>query len=257
MSNNIFYSDAGTGQAVVFLHGFCESHKLWNNIVPKLSHSFRIITIDMPGFGKTPLPENTFSLTDIATQIHDMLAGIGVQHPVIIGHSLGGYITLAYAKKFTGELKGFGLFHSSAYADVPEKKESRTKLIDFIEKNGIVPFLGTFFPSLFYENRREELGPIIKQLIEEAKSIAPRVVQEYARAMRDREENIELLKTFSRPIMMIIGENDQSVPLEKSLEQSRLIQRPYILRLKETAHMGMYERPIETFNFLHNFLNVC
>jgi pimeloyl-ACP methyl ester carboxylesterase len=110
---------------------------------------------------------------------------------------------------------------------------------------------------LFYENKRQEFEPVIKQLIAEAQSIAPESVQEYARAMRDREENIELLKTFSRPIMMIIGENDQSVPLEKSLEQSKLIQRPYILRLKETAHMGMYEKPTETFNFLHNFLNVC
>ena len=257
MSNNIFFNDSGSGQAVVFLHGFCETHKLWNNFVPKLNHSFRVITPDLPGFGKSPLPDAPFSLTDIADQLHDMLESIGVEHPVLIGHSLGGYTTLAYAKKYAAELKGFGLFHSSAYADMPEKKENRTKLIDFIEHNGVVPFLGTFFPSLFYENKRQVYEPVIKQLIAEAQSIAPESVQEYARAMRDREENIELLKTFSRPIMMIIGENDQSVPLEKSLEQSKLIQRPYILRLKETAHMGMFEKPTETFNFLHNFLNVC
>ena len=257
MKNGIFYNDSGSGQPVVFLHGFCESHRLWSNLAPKLIHSFRVITIDLPGFGKSPLPESSFSLTDIAVQIHDMLNEIGAQHPVLIGHSMGGYITLAYAKKYTTELRGFGLFHSSAYADTSEKKEDRTRLIDFIRENGVVPFLGTFIPSLFYENRREELGPQIKQLIEEAKNIPPRSVQEFARAMRDRDENIELLKTFPRPVMMIIGEDDRSVPLEKSLEQSRMIQRPYILRLKETAHMGMIEKPAETFNFLHNFLNVC
>ena len=257
MSNNIFYNDSGSGLPVVFLHGLCETHNLWNQIAPKLNHSFRTITLDLPGFGSSPLPDIQFSLTDIAEMIHNLLTGIGIKNPVLIGHSLGGYITLAYAKKYNLELRGFGLFHSSAYSDTDEKKENRTKLIDFIEQQGVMPFLSTFFPTLFYENRRQALEPVISELTNEAKKTPPKTIQEYARAMRDRDENLELLKTFPKPIMMIIGENDASVPLSLSLEQSSMVQRPYILRLKDTAHMGMYEKPVETYNFIYNFLNVC
>lgn len=257
MNNDIAFYDTGAGQPVVFIHGFCETHKLWNQIVPKLVHSFRVITLDLPGFGRSPLPEDGFSLSDVAGKIHDLLVSLGITAPVMIGHSLGGYITLAYANRYESEVRGFGLFHSSAYADTPEKKENRTKLIDFIRQDGVRPFLHSFIPSLFYEKNREPLAHVIEELTGEALSASARTIQEYARAMRDREEHIDLLKRFQKPVMMIVGENDNAVPLEKSIEQSKMIQRPYILQLKETAHMGMFEKPAETFNFLHNFLNVC
>ncbi len=257
MNSEIFYQEAGSGQPVVFIHGYCETHKIWDAFIPKLVHSFRIISPDLPGFGKSPLPDGIFSLGDIACNLHDLLVEIRAENPILIGHSLGGYISLAYVKKYPSEVKGFGLFHSNALEDTPEKKENRTKLIGLIDKNGSIPFIRSFIPSLFYEKRNEELSEIIARLTEESAATPAPSIKEYARAMRDRENNIKILQEFPKPVMMIIGENDTSVPLDRSLEQSRLIQRPYILQLKETAHMGMFERPVETFNFLYNFLNVC
>jgi pimeloyl-ACP methyl ester carboxylesterase len=256
MKNDLFYIDTGSGPPVVLLHGNCETHHIWDEFIRKLSKSHRIIAPDLPGFGESSLPDDKFSLADIAQILHDLLKRLAIQ-PVMIGHSLGGYITLAYVKFYPGELKGFGMFHSSAYADSIEKKENRSKLIEFIEKNGVRPFINSFIPSLFFEKRREELNQIIQKLTDEALNVPARTVQEYARAMRDREENISLLQTFSKPVMMIIGENDNSVALEKSMDQSKMIQRPYILSLKETGHMGMLERPAETLHYIQNFLNVC
>ncbi len=257
MTDNIFYNENGSGQPVVFIHGFCETHKIWNQIAGKLVHSFRVITLDLPGFGESKLLPSPFSLQDIADEIHDLLTKLNIGNPVIIGHSLGGYVTLSYVKRYKSELKGFGLFHSHAYLDAPDKKENRTKLIEFIKKNGVEPFVKSFIPSLFYEQNRTHLQDVINELTREALKTPGKTIQEYARAMRDREENIELLMNYQKPVMMIIGENDGSIPLEKSIEQSKMLQRPYILTLKETGHMGMFERPVETFNFLHNFLNVC
>ncbi len=257
MNNDFFCNEGGSGQPVVFIHGFCETHKIWNHITGKLIHSFRVITVDLPGFGESQLPDYLFSLSDIAGEIHEMLISRKIINPVLIGHSLGGYVALAYANLFEPELRGLGLFHSNAYCDTPDKKENRTRLIDFIESNGVEPFVRSFIPSLFYERRRAQLDDLIKELVAEALKTSGQSFREYARAMRDRDDNVDLLKRFQKPAMMIIGENDGSVPLEKSIEQSKMLQRPYILTLKETGHMGMFERPVETFNFLHNFLNVC
>ncbi|HLF33956.1 MAG TPA: alpha/beta fold hydrolase, partial [Cyclobacteriaceae bacterium] len=147
MGNGIFYTDTGSGRPVIFIHGYCETHHIWDEYSRKLSKSHRIITIDLPGFGKTPLPTHPFTLEDIAASIHEQLTILGVGQHVMIGHSLGGYIALAYVKKFPDEIRGFGLFHSSALADTPEKKETRTKLIDFISEKGVPPFIQNFIPS--------------------------------------------------------------------------------------------------------------
>jgi pimeloyl-ACP methyl ester carboxylesterase len=257
MHTSIFHTDTGKGHPVVFLHGNLETHRIWNEFAITLSKSHRIITLDLPGFGNSPLPGNVFTLSDIASKIHDKLTELKVNRPVIVGHSLGGYITLAYAEKFESEVSAFGLFHSSALSDSEEKKENRTKLIQFIEKNGARPFIKTFIPSLFYEKRLQEMETFIEDLTAEALKTPARTIQEYSRAMRDRDDKTHLLKTFPRPIMMIIGENDNTVPNDKSIEQSKMIQRPYILKLKDTAHMGMFERPSETLHFVQGFLKAC
>jgi pimeloyl-ACP methyl ester carboxylesterase len=257
MKNEIFFTDTGSGLPVILIPGYCETHRIWDEFSRKLSRWFRVITIDLPGFGESAQPPVPFTLNDIAGMIHDLVMELKPGPQVLIGHSLGGYVTLAYARQYENELRGFGLFHSTAYADSQEKKESRTRLIGIIEETGAAAFIRNFFPSLFYDNRRTELASPINRLIEGASEISALSIREYARAMRDREDNRELLKSFRKPVMMIVGENDASVPLNLSQEQSRLIQRPYILTLKETGHMGMFERPVETLHFVQNFLNVC
>lgn len=257
MNPGIFYTDTGTGLPVIFIHGYCETHRVWDYAIPQLSRSFRVVAIDLPGFGKSPLPESGFSLADIASMTHDLLARLGITGPVMIGHSLGGYMTLAYTGKYRGELKGLGLFHSTAYADTPDKKQNRTRLIDFIGINGTESFLRTFIPSLFYDGKISEYRNIINKLTAEASGTPAKTIQEYARAMRDREEHTDILSTFPGPVMMIIGRNDNSVPFEKSREQAQLIKDPHVLTLDETAHMGMYEKPEETLSHLQRFLEVC
>ncbi len=256
-ANEIFYTSTGTGPPVVLLHGYCETHHVWDEFIRKLSKTNRIIAIDLPGFGRSPLSGDRFSLSDIADQVHELITGLGAGQHVMIGHSMGGYITLAYAGKYMNEIRGFGLFHSNALEDTPEKRENRTRLIDFIDEKGVPPFIHNFIPSLFFEHRRQELDAVVRRLVEDAGGIDARSIREYARAMRDREDHTALLKKFPRPVMMIIGENDGSVPFSTSIEQSRFLQRPYILTLKETGHMGMFERPAETLYFVQNFLNVC
>ncbi len=123
----------GEGNPVILIHGFCETFAIWKPLVNKLAFSHKVITLDLPGFGKSPLPESPFSITDIADQVHLWLLEKNLLGSIIIGHSLGGYVALALAEKYPDSIKGFGLMHSTAFADDEEKKHSRNKTIEFVK----------------------------------------------------------------------------------------------------------------------------
>ncbi len=255
--SSIFYSESGRGLPVVFLHGYCETSFIWKEFKNYLARRNRVITLDLPGFGKSPRLNYAFSLKDIAAEIKQVLDERRITSFVLIGHSLGGYIALAFAKQFPFAIKGLGLFHSSIFADPPDKKENRTKLIEFIKSNGIKPFIKTFVPSLFYEKNRRNFEELIEELSKSAEKTSPEMVMEYARAMRDRESSVDFVKRFRKPVMFIIGENDQSVPLKKSLEQAVIPSNSHVLRLKDVGHMGMYENTAETLKFVQKFVAFC
>jgi pimeloyl-ACP methyl ester carboxylesterase len=255
--SSIFYSESGTGLPVVFLHGYCETSYIWKEFKNYLARRNRVITIDLPGFGKSPRLNYAFSLKDIAAEIKQVLDEKRISSFVLIGHSLGGYVALAFAKQFPFALKGLGLFHSSIFSDPPDKKENRTKLIEFIKSNGVKPFIKTFVPSLFYEKNRRNFDELIEELSNSAEKTSPEMVMEYARAMRDRESSVDFMKRFRKPVMFIIGENDQSVPLKKSLEQVVIPANSHVLRLKDVGHMGMYENTAETLKFVQKFVAFC
>lgn len=112
---------------------------VWNNQVDFLKDKFRIIIPDLPGSGKSELIENS-SLEDMAEVLHQIIHEEDIDHCVMIGHSMGGYITLAFAEMYWNHLTAFGLFHSSAYADSKEKITTRQKGIEFINEHGAFAF---------------------------------------------------------------------------------------------------------------------
>lgn len=255
--SSIFLSESGKGLPVVFLHGYCETNQIWQDFHKKLSRSNRVISIDLPGFGKSPRLSYTFSLNDVAAEIKQVLDEKRLSNYVMIGHSLGGYVSLAFAKQFSYIVKGIGLFHSSVFDDTREKKESRTKLIESVKRNGVKPFVKTFIPSLFYESNIRYVDDKIEELIELAGKTSPETVMEYARAMRDRESSVDFIKKYQKSVMFIVGEKDRSLPLKKSLDQAVMPANSHLLRLKDTGHMGMYEKPEETLRFVEKFIAFC
>lgn len=249
--------ESGKGETVIFLHGFCETSDIWSDFQDRLSNEYHVVSIDLPGFGESTLPGFQFSLSDIAHNIKSFLDEKNLDHYVMIGHSLGGYIALAFAKQYQESIKGLGLFHSNVFIDSPEKKDSRTKLMDFIRKHGVGLFVKTFVPSLFYEKNIPPLKQLVERLRDKAAQTQASSVIEYSRAMRDRESSVEMIKNMKVPVMFIIGEEDGSVPLDKSLGQAVLPVNSHVLRLAETGHMGMFEKPEETNRFVEQFLKFC
>lgn len=248
---NICYRLIGEGLPVVLIHGFGEDSNIWNSIIKDLQRNFKLIFPDIPGSGKSEMLEGAnVSIDDYAEVINGILQEERMTQCSVIGHSMGGYITLAFAEKYPGYLNAFGLFHSSAFADDEEKKQTRRKAIDFIKENGAYAFLKTSIPNLFAgKDHLEEM----EELIERGKQFTAESLVQYYNAMINRPDRTLVLKNFAKPILFIIGEKDNAIPLQASLEQCHLPAKAHV-HILDTGHMGMIENRNETLPILKSFL---
>ncbi|MBS1605849.1 MAG: alpha/beta fold hydrolase [Bacteroidetes bacterium] len=254
-ANTLFYRDEGAGLPVVLLHGFAEDHTVWDTQVEYLSSSCRLITPDLPGsIRSTPAPLPV-TMGSIAGSVLTILNHENIDQCVLIGHSMGGYITLAFAEKYPGRLKGFGLFHSTAYPDSEEKKAARRKSNDFIRNNGTAPFIRQSVPNLFAAGTRTSHPGLVQTTIDRYSNLAPEALIAWYEAMIQRPDRTAVLKEAAIPVLFVIGKEDQAVPPEHTLQQSHLPSLSHIHILQHSAHMGMLEEPALSNSLLRSFLN--
>ena len=247
------YREFGTGPTVILIHGFPMSQQVWNDFAERLSDSLRVITLDLPGFGKSPgLPEG-FSIDDVSATVLDWIRQKEYPSPVIVGHSLGGYVALALAEQDHKAASGICLLHSTALADSAEKKESRNKVLEFIDKQGVQAFTSNFIGQLYADPQHSSITRV--------KNIAVQSSQEavigYTKAMRDRPDRTNLLRTFPKPILLIGGEKDQVITPDSIVKQAALSDQAEAVILPEVAHMGMFESEGPCLKKIINFVEKC
>jgi len=198
MNSLLSYRDEGNGTPLVLVHGFCESKEVWKDFSAILSSKFRVITPDLPGFGESKLEDPNTSMDYYADKLHALLNHLNIHKCILVGHSLGGYIGLAFAEKYEHRLWGLGLFHSTAFEDTQEKKDNRDRTIKFVEKHGVEAFASTAVTPLFYPPKREELKKEIELMIRIAAGSSKEGVIAAAQAMRDRKDRTNVLKKIPR-----------------------------------------------------------
>ena len=261
--SEIYYRSIGQGKPVILLHGFGEDGTVWERQVTALQNNYRLIIPDLPGSGKSLLVANA-NIETYAVIIKELVNielspalqnGGDLANVSLIGHSMGGYIALAFAEKYPQYLNSLGLFHSSAFADADEKKATRKKAIEFILENGALTFLKTSIPGLFNETFAVENESVISSLISKATNFTDAALVQYYEAMIARPDRILVLKNFTKPVLFIIGEHDKAVPLQSSLEQCYLPAISHVHILENAAHMGMYEQTEKANMALINFLS--
>jgi len=257
MSKAITYSDKGSGPVVVLLHGFCESKEIWKSFSESLSTSYRVICPDLPGFGESPLDTDIISMEWFAAELHALFKLLQIKEYVFIGHSLGGYVGLALAEKYSIELKGLCLFHSTAYADSEERKTNRDRTYAFVKKYGAELFTQSFIEPLFLLKNRQILKESIIELKNIAKQSSEAGVLATTLAMRDRKDRTLVLAALQCPVLLIGGRNDATIPIEKLEEQAQLSSNIQLSVIGDCGHMGMYEQKEETLKVLSTFLTKC
>lgn len=249
------FIDKGNGSVVVFIHGYCEWKGYWQSAIDVFSSKYRCIVPDLPGHGESASIANV-SIEAMAEQVQHILVSANINRVTLVGHSLGGYVCLAFAERYPEMVTGLCLFHSTAYADSEEKKQQRNKTIVYLKENGTEAFIRPFVPPLFYPANREKCKAAIDKLIEEGLKTKPEVIADTAAAMRDRPDRTHVLTEAKYPVLFIIGKNDASVKPEDSLAQSNLPKESYVLLLGDTAHQGLFEKEKETLDMIGYFLSI-
>ena len=254
---NLAYTLTGNGMPVLFLHGFCETKDIWNEFIKPMGTGYRIVTVDLPGFGESRQNPSCHSVEEMAAEVESLIDTLHLPQLIVVAHSLGGYVALALAERNPEQIAGLCLFHSTAFADTEENKQSRNKTADFIEKNGVAPFIENFVPPLFFKERHEEL----KDQIEKTRQICLTTPRETAiavtKAMRDRPDRTHVLRDASYPVLFIAGKADEAVPFQAAKEQFFLPNHAIVQVLARTGHMGMFEHPEETRQMIDKFVGLC
>jgi len=250
----LYYTVWGEGIPVMLVHGFAEDGSIWENQRVALEPYFKLIIPDLPGSGKSEqLKEGSMEV--FADALQSIVLGENLQSLVMIGHSMGGYITLAYAEKYASMLNGYGLFHSSAYADDNEKIEIRRKGIRFIRDNGSAKFLEQATPGLFSEQTKVDNPSLVQEIIDRYANFNPESLVQYYESMIDRPDRTKVLKESKLPVLFILGKYDNAVPLNRGLEQTHLPYISYIHICNSSGHMGMLEESSQCNEILKMFIN--
>ncbi|MGE7121416.1 alpha/beta fold hydrolase [Peribacillus sp. NPDC046944] len=248
-SSNLSYIDRGEGKdTLLFIHGFCGSHEYWQKLIPNLQKKYRVIAVDLRGHGASESNVTSFSIEDMAEDIALFLEDQDIEQVYLFGHSLGGYITLAFAEKFPEKLNGFSLIHSTAFPDDEGGKEGRMKAVEKIEADGMPPFIDGLIPKLFADSNDPQ--------IEQVKRIGYQTRETAAigslHAMRNRKDKNYVLQDTKLPVLLVAGEKDKVIAPEKTFSIKGKNIKEVVL--ERCGHMGMLEDPERLASEIEHFI---
>jgi pimeloyl-ACP methyl ester carboxylesterase len=264
----IHYQVVGKGTPVVLLHGFGEDSSIWGAQITYLEKKCMLIIPGLPGTGSSEwtstqdisahsnaVDPSRFTIDKLADAVHTMLENEHIDRCFMLGHSMGGYITLAFAEKYPEQLLGFGLIHSTAFADSEEKKNVRLRGIEMMHIYGGFAFLKNTIPNLFGDRCKKDNPEIIEQLIQKSASLTTSSLQAYYYAMMQRPDRTAVLQGNPLPILFVLGTEDVAAPLNDVLQQTHLPLISYIHVLEGIGHMGMLESTERINQYIDAFIH--
>jgi pimeloyl-ACP methyl ester carboxylesterase len=251
----MFYTTTGNGEPIVLIHGFGEDSTVWQKQANALQKKYRVILPELPGTGRTA-PDKAISMSSMADNIAEILLHEKISSAIVIGHSMGGYITLAFAEKYPQLLKAFGLVHSTAFADTEQKITARKKSMEFISQHGSAAFLSSTTPNLFAPFNRTPMAETISQLVTDTSYILPDALLAFLKAMINRKDKTLILRETKLPVLFIVGKEDQAVPFADTMLQVHLPELSYIHILQRSGHMSMLEETEKCTAALQQFVEM-
>lgn len=252
----IFFTDTGKGRVVILLHGFLGSKEIWENTIQNLRTSYRVIAIDLPGHGETQSIGYAHSMDLMAKSVKAVMDSLKLKKYVIVGHSMGGYVALAFADLFPDQLKGLCLYHSTSHGDSPEKKIDRLRAIQLLRASKNLYTKNTI-KNLFAASNLKYLKVEMAFALSIARKTSRQGMIAALYGMKDRQSHDLILGLVEYPIMMVIGEKDNVLPPASLLEQAQFIKNKTILYLEQDGHFGFLESPRRSSKELRMFLRKC
>lgn len=230
----------GLNAALVMLHGYCGSSAYWEEVAKELSSSIRVIAPDARGHGGSSAPEDeTYTMELYADDLAGLLDSVGIEQAILLGHSLGGYITLAFAERYPDKLAAFGLVHSTPLPDGEAARENRDKAIAVLEERGMDDFVDGLIPKLFAAGRKEDTQTEIARCKMIGYGTSLRGAIATARGMKARRNRSEIITRSKLPVLLVAGVQDGVIP--KASVFSAVNESTRKVEFEEAGHMSMME----------------
>ena len=217
-NTKISFTENGKGTAVVLLHGFLENKTMWDKYVSALSKNHRIITIDLLGHGETECLGYVHTMEDQADMIFAVLISLRIRKIVLVGHSMGGYVALAFAELYPDYVKGLFLLNSTSRADSDERKINRDRAIKAVKQN-YTNFVRISITNLFSEDNREVLAKEIEKVKLQALKTPLQGIVASLEGMKIRKDREVLLHFAPFPIQLVLGEKDGVLIYTETIDQ--------------------------------------
>jgi pimeloyl-ACP methyl ester carboxylesterase len=244
---SLAYERLGTDEPLVLIHGYPLDHTVWDEVVA-LSHDFDLILPDMRGFGQSDAPDSPWTMSDLADDLAGLLDHLGVASAFVAGHSMGGYVALAFAAKYPSRVRGLGLVASQAAADSDERKEGRRANARQIAEQGIGETVAGMTPKLSADTRVQKF---VHDLMRKQK---PAGYIGALHAMAGRTDTLEMVASASFDVLIVHGEADALIPFERAKEVESACARARLFGLPGIGHLPMMESPQATADALRSFL---
>ncbi|UYZ58810.1 alpha/beta fold hydrolase [Hymenobacter latericus] len=237
---------------LLFIHGYLESGAVWDEFAAPLRARYQVLCPDLPGYGPNAQPAPDYSLEAAADFLRDELSRAGVGQVLLVGHSMGGYVALAFAEKYPGLVAGLCLFHSSSLPDTDDDREQRTRNRQFLEEHGVAAFAEEFLKPQLAAAHRESMAHHVQQLQRIAAAVPAETALGSLQAMAARPDRRAVLEKATFPVLLIAGKDDRAVSPEKTHEESLLPDHCLVLWLANVGHLGFLERPEPTRKAIEN-----
>ncbi|MEI6050508.1 MAG: alpha/beta hydrolase [Bacteroidota bacterium] len=252
----INYFDKGNGPVIVLLHGYLESSEVWNGFAEKLSSEFRVISVDLPGHGISDVYEDIHTMEFMATAVKELLVNIGIKKACLIGHSLGGYVTLAFLDLFPEYLSGYCLFHSQPFADTPVALGKRRREIAIVKAGKKDLMYPDNVIRMFASSNLEKFSEALQRLKDIASQIPGDGIIAVLNGMMIRPSRLSAMEEGKVPCLWILGSMDNYIPCDFIREKVNLPSNARVVVLKNSGHIGFIEEEGLSVKIASDFVNM-
>lgn len=241
------YERRGTGSPLVLLHGYPLDHHLWDEVAPLLTDTFELILPDLRGFGESSTVDSFYTMEDMASDIAALLDHLEIQKTAIVGHSMGGYVALAFARLYPERVTGLGLISSQVLADPPDRRDGRYKSAAEVANQGIASVVEAMAPKFTSDPQLQKFARETMERQEPGAYIGA------LKAMAERVDSTPMLSSLTIPVVLIHGDADALIPIDRAREVKAALPPAQLVEIRGAGHMPMMEdkeKTAEALKFL-------
>jgi pimeloyl-ACP methyl ester carboxylesterase len=250
----IYYSDHGTGEPLVLIHGYLETSDVWSQFISRMEGEFRILAIDLPGHGSSDNFSTIHTMEFMAETVESLLNAAGVEKGFIIGHSMGGYVTLALLDRVPQRFSGYCLFHSHPFADSRHTIEKRISEINLTRSGKKFVFYPGNIRNLYAEKNREIMASEIARSQKIASSVSSEGITAVLYGMMERPERVSLIEKGTVPFLWILGTHDSHISCDSMKQKVKMPANSELVILENSGHMGFIEEEDLSVRIVSDFV---